>query len=278
MRYFYLAAITISCISGSIAENKPNYLSKGNPVLVANNKIDEQQGRWKLIWRDEFNYKGLPDSTKWNYAVGGNGWGNNEKQYYTERDTSNAIVANGILTIIAKKQQKGNRDYTSARILTKGKFDFKYGRVETRAKVPAAIGTWPAVWMLGADIDITGWPGCGEIDFLEHRGMELNKMYGTLHYPGHSGGNGNGNTMLIENAANSFHEYAVEWSAAEINFFIDNKLYHTVANSDSIPFNHNFFILVNLAMGGNFGGEIDKQFSVDKFEIDYIRVYQKTKK
>ncbi len=275
MRFYYLVLITVSFASCTVSENNSIRLSEVYRGSFAKTNVVIHQGAWKLIWSDEFNYKGLPDSSKWGYAVGGNGWGNNEKQYYTEKDRSNVNVSNGILTIIAKKQQKENRDYTSARLLTKGKFDFKYGRVETRAKVPAAIGTWPAVWMLGANIDKAGWPGCGEIDFLEHRGMELNKMYGTLHYPGHSGGNGNGKTMVIENATRSFHEYAVEWNAAEINFFIDNKLYHAVANSDSIPFNQNFFILVNLAMGGNFGGEIDKQFSVDKFEIDYIRVYQK---
>lgn len=275
MRYYYLVLIIVTFSTCSVSENNSIGVSEMNRGSFVKSNIDLQHDNWKLVWSDEFNYKGLPDSSKWGYAVGGHGWGNNEKQYYTEKDRSNANVANGILTIIAKKQQKENRDYTSARLLTKGKFDFKYGRVETRAKVPAAIGTWPAVWMLGADIDKTGWPGCGEIDILEHRGMELNKMYGTLHYPGHSGGNGNGKTMVIENASNSFHKYALEWNAAEINLFIDNKLYHTVANSDSIPFNHNFFILVNLAMGGNFGGEIDKQFTKATLEIDYIRVYQK---
>ena len=276
MLFIYLAIIAVSFASGKIAENYFQRLPVRTTLSAgSNNKEFVNKDGWKLIWSDEFNYHGLPDSTKWNFNVGGNGWGNNEKQYYTEKDKSNAIVAKGVLTIIVKKQKKENREYTSARLLTKGRFDFKYGRIEARAKVPSAIGTWPAVWMLGADIDQIGWPACGEIDILEHRGIELNKMYGTLHYPNHAGANGNGKTKVIENATTSFHVYAVEWDAKALNFFIDDSLYHTVANSDSIPFNHNFFVLINLALGGNFGGEIDKQFAVSKFTIDYIRVYQK---
>jgi beta-glucanase (GH16 family) len=231
--------------------------------------------RMKLVWSDEFNYKGLPDSSKWGYNTGGNGWGNNELQYYTADDTLTAKVENGYLLIITRKQKMENREYISARLLTKNKFDFKYGRVEVSAKIPSAIGTWPAVWMLGNDIDKVNWPACGEIDIVEHRGMELNKIFGTLHYPGHSGGNGNGNTINISTATTAFHQYAVEWDATSLNFYVDNELYHSVANDNNIPFNHNFFILVNMAIGGNFGGKVDPLFSSDKMEIDYIRVFQK---
>lgn len=243
-------------------------------TLFFQNEAISQTQFTKLVWADEFNYKGLPDSSKWGYAVGGHGWGNNELQYYTEKDTLNAKVENGVLKIIARKQKKENREYTSARLLTKNKFDFKYGRIEAVAKIPASAGTWPAIWMLGSTIEQVNWPACGEIDIMEHRGIELNKIFGTLHYPGHSGGKGNGKTLNIPTATSSFHNYAVEWNAIEIKFYIDNELYHTVANNESIPFNHNFFILLNLAIGGNFGGTVDPLFAIDSMEIDYVRVFQ----
>ncbi len=241
----------------------------------SNSKQPSNGTKMKLIWSDEFNYKGLPDSSKWGYNTGGNGWGNNELQYYTEKDTLTAKVENGHLMIIARKQKKENREYISARLLTKNKFDFKYGRVEIRAKTPAAVGTWPAVWMLGNNIDTVGWPASGETDILEQKGMELDKNFGTLHYPGHSGSNGNGKTINVPSATTAFHLYALDWDESTIKFYVDNELYHTVVNNNSIPFNHNFFILVNLAIGGNFGGKVDPSFSMDVMEIDYIRVYQK---
>jgi beta-glucanase (GH16 family) len=228
----------------------------------------------KLVWADEFNYSGLPDSTKWAYNKGGHGWGNNELQYYTEKDTQNAIVGNGVLSIIARKHKLENREYTSARLLTKNMAEFNYGRVEARAKVPSSVGSWPAIWMLGNNMEKVGWPACGEIEIMEHRGMELNKIFGTLHYPGHSGGNANGKTIMIPNATTAFHIYAVEWEQDEIRFYADGQLYHSVANNQSIPFNHNFFILLNLAIGGNFGGKVDPLFSGDTMEVDYVRVYQ----
>ncbi len=253
-----------------------NFITTNEPELLMERMKFSPVFKWmKLVWSDDFNYKGLPDSTKWNYETGGNGWGNNELQYYTANDSSTAIVGDGHLKIIAKKQPKENREYISARLLTKNKFDFKYGRIEARAKVPASVGTWPAIWMLGSNIKQSGWPACGEIDIMEHRGMEPNKIFGTLHYPGHSGGNADGKTIDIPGATTSFHQYAVEWDVKEIRIYADNVLYHTVANSDSIPFNHNFFILLNIAIGGNFGGKVDPLFLMDAMEIDYVRVFQK---
>ncbi|MGB3008496.1 MAG: glycoside hydrolase family 16 protein [Chitinophagaceae bacterium] len=241
-------------------------------------EVTSQNKFKKLVWADEFNYKGLPDSNKWKFEIGGHGWGNNELQYYSEKDTLNAKVENGVLKINARKQKKENREYTSARIVTKSKADFKYGRIEARAKLPASVGTWPAIWMMGNNIDQMHWPACGEIDIMEHRGKDLNKIFGTLHYPGHSGGNANGNTITIPSATTAFHIYAVEWDAKEINFFVDGQLYHTVSNNVSIPFNHNFYIILNLAIGGNFAGKVDPSFTTDAMEIDYIRVFRKRKK
>lgn len=226
-----------------------------------------------LLWADEFNVDGTPDATKWGYDLGGGGWGNAELQYYTSR-TENVIVQQGVLKIKAIRESYGGYDYTSTRLLSKGKFDFKYGKVEVRAKLPAGVGTWPALWMLGSDISTAGWPACGEIDIMEHRGSDLNRIYGTLHYPGRSGGNADGSTKLITNATTEFHTYSVDWTASYIKIYVDDQLYHTVVNSSSIPFNHNFFLIINLAMGGTFGGSVDPSFTSATLEVDYVRVYR----
>lgn len=225
-----------------------------------------------LVWSDEFNTAGAPDPSKWGYDLGAGGWGNAESQYYTSRP-ENAVVQGGVLKITAIKENFSGSAYTSARLLTKDKFSFKYGKVEARAKLPAGVGTWPAIWMLGKNINTVGWPDCGEIDIMEHRGSELNKIFGTLHYPGHSGGNANGSTKIISNATTEFHKYSMEWSAATIRIYVDDQLFHTFANSSSVPFNQEFFLIVNVAMGGTFGGSIDPAFTNASMEIDYIRVY-----
>ncbi len=228
-----------------------------------------------LVWSDEFDVDGLPNPAKWGYDIGtgSGGWGNNELEYYTGR-AENAVVAGGFLKIIAKKEAYMGSAYTSARLLSKGKYSFKYGRIEVRAKFPAGAGTWPAAWMLGDNVNTAGWPACGEADIVEHIGRDLNKIYGTLHYPGHSGGSADGGTILIPDATTAFHTYTIEWSATAIKIYVDAQLYHTVVNSAALPFNQNFFILLNMAMGGNFGGPIDPAFTNATMEIDYVRVYQ----
>jgi beta-glucanase (GH16 family) len=183
------------------------------------------------------------------------------------------IVENGVLKIKAIKENYNGSAYTSARLLSKGKFEFKYGKVEVSAKLPAGVGTWPAIWMLGANANTVGWPDCGEIDIMEHRGNELNKIFGTFHYPGHSGGNADGGTKMISNATTAFHKYSLDWSASVIRIYVDDQLVHSLANSASVPFNHDFFFILNVAMGGTFGGTIDPNFSNATMEVDYIRVY-----
>lgn len=227
-----------------------------------------------IAWSDEFSNTGLPDVNKWAYDIGTGtgGWGNNELQYYTNR-LENAFCENGVLKIKAIKENYAGSAYTSARLVTRGKFDFKYGRVEVRAKLPAGVGTWPAVWMLGTNISTVGWPACGEIDIMEHRGSDINKIHTSLHYPGRSGGNPVTNTKVISNATTEFHLYRVDWSSTSIEFYIDNQVVFTVANTSSIPFNHSFYLLMNVAMGGNFGGSVDPAFSNAMMEVDYIRVY-----
>jgi beta-glucanase (GH16 family) len=225
-----------------------------------------------LVWSDEFNTNGAPDPAKWGYDLGGGGYGNNELEYYTNRP-ENVIVENGVLKIKAIKENYNGSAYTSARLLSKGKFEFKYGKVEVSAKLPAGVGTWPAIWMLGANANTVGWPDCGEIDIMEHRGNELNKIFGTFHYPGHSGGNADGGTKMISNATTAFHKYSLDWSASVIRIYVDDQLVHSLANSASVPFNHDFCFILNVAMGGTFGGTIDPNFSNATMEVDYIRVY-----
>jgi beta-glucanase (GH16 family) len=226
-----------------------------------------------LIWSEEFNTPGAPDPSKWGYDLGAGGWGNNELQYYTNRP-DNAVVSGGTLKIIAKAENFSGSPYTSARLLSKDKFSFKYGKLEARAKLPFGAGTWAAIWMLGSNINTVPWPGCGEIDIMEHVGNQQNKIFGTLHYPGRSGGNADGSSVVIANASTEFHKYAVEWTASTIKISVDDFTYFTFSNSAAVPFNHNFFIILNIAMGGNFGGAVDPAFVSSTMEIDYIRVYQ----
>lgn len=227
-----------------------------------------------LVWSDEFDVPGTPDPAKWGFDLGAGGWGNNEAQYYTNR-LDNASISNGTLKITAKAESYSGSNYTSARLLSKGKFSFKYGKIEFRAKLPAGGGTWPALWMLGDNLSSVGWPACGEIDVMEHLGNQLNKIYGTLHYPGHSGAGGTGSSVMISNATTEFHIYSLEWNAGEIKIAVDGVPFYTVANNTTtMPFNQNFFVIMNVAMGGNFGGAIDPAFTSGTMEVDYVRVYQ----
>ena len=251
-----------------------NVVAKSSSGLTASKSIQINVSVVSsLIWSDEFDTPGAPDPAKWGYDIGAGGWGNNELQYYTNR-LDNAIVTNGTLKITAQKENYMGSSYTSARLLSQNKFSFKYGKVETRAKLPAGVGTWPAIWMLGNNISTSGWPACGEIDIMEHLGRDLNKIYGTVHHPGHSGGNADGGTVVISNATIQFHIYTMEWTASSIKFSVDNVTYYTFPNVSTLPFNQNFFLLLNFALGGNFGGAIDPAFTAATFEIDYVRVYQ----
>lgn len=235
--------------------------------------LNSQDGM-TMVWSDEFNVDGSPSAVNWGYDLGANnGWGNSESQYYTNR-SDNVIVDNGVLKITAKKESFEGSQYTSARLLSKGKFAFTYGRVKVRAKLPIGKGTWPAIWMLGANFETVTWPACGEIDLMEHVGNDQNKIHATLHYPGNYGGNGNGNSTVIGNASSEFHVYEVVWNKNSINFSVDGQQYHTFSNSGDVPFNHDFFLILNIAMGGNFGGAIANDFVESTLEIDYVRVFQ----
>jgi hypothetical protein len=227
-----------------------------------------------LVFSDEFDVAGAPDPTKWGYDLGsGGGWGNGEAQFYTN-SSENVTVTGGNLKITAKLQSQGGSSYTSARLKSENKFEFTYGKIEFKAKMPTGGGTWPALWTLGQNYATNTWPACGEIDVMEHRGNTPNVIHGTLHYPAVSPGAGNTNSITILNASTEFHIYKAIWSPTSIKFYVDNVLFHSVANSLTLPFNSDFFLIMNVAMGGTFGGAIDPAFTQSTMEVDYVRVYQ----
>ncbi|QED38609.1 family 16 glycosylhydrolase [Antarcticibacterium arcticum] len=230
-----------------------------------------------LVWADEFNVDGSPDNSKWGFDTGAGGWGNNEPQFYTSR-SENVRVDNGLLRITAKKESYEGAPYTSARINTQGKFSFKYGKVEVRAKLPEGGGTWPAIWMLGSNFQTVGWPASGEIDIMEHKGNEPGKIHSAIHTPSSYGATTNSGFRTVANVSSEFHVYAVEWTPQKIVFSVDGVVHYTympsVRNNSTWPFDAPQFIILNVAMGGNFGGNIDPNFLSGTMEIDYVRVYQ----
>ena len=246
---------------------------------------------WSLVWSDEFNgTDNSPiDSSKWSAEVGGNGWGNQELEYYTAR-LDNAYQSGGSLVIKALKERytgadNVTRDYTSARLITKNKFTAKYGRFEARIKIPFGQGMWPAFWMLGDNIDSVGWPTCGEVDIMENIGKEPSIIHGTIHGPGYSGGNGLGSSYALPNNqrfADSFHVFAVEWEPGVVRFYCDGVLYKTRTPAD-LPagttwvYDHPFFIILNVAVGGGWPGNPDATTVFPQtMLVDYVRVYQRT--
>lgn len=228
-----------------------------------------------LIWSDEFDTNGSPDATKWTYDIGAGGWGNGESQYYTDR-TDNAVVQDGNLIITAKSESFSGSDYTSARMKTQGLFNFTYGRVDVRAKLPDGAGTWPAIWMLGSNFPTVGWPECGEIDIMEQTGSDKNTVLATCHWfdTGTNAKADYGLTTSISNATSEFHTYTLEWTDQSVAVYLDDVKYYELSNSANFPFNDDFFIILNIAMGGTLGGTIDAGFTEATMEVDYVRVYQ----
>jgi len=232
-----------------------------------------------LIFYDEFDTPRSPDNSKWNYDIGtgSNGWGNNESQYYTNR-TDNVIVENGILKITAKKENYEGASYTSVRLKTQGKFDFTYGKVEVRAKLPSGGGTWPAIWMLGSNITTVGWPASGEIDIMEHVGNNVGRVSSAIHTPSSYGNTQNVRATNVSNVTSEFHVYGMEWTNQKIAFSVDGNVFYTYnpseKNDQTWPFDKKQFLILNVAVGGNLGGNIDPEFTQGTMEIDYVRVYQ----
>lgn len=242
---------------------------------------------WKLVWSDEFNYKGLPDAKKWGYNTGKSGWGNQELQNYTADDTATAKVANGLLHIKASRHIQGSdTSYTSARILTKNKYDFTYGRIEVRVKIPKGLGILPAIWMLASQQKYGGWPDMGEIDIMEHIQWHADSIYQTVHTGAynHIKGTQRGVRTYLPNAWDAFHIYAMEWTPEGIDYFIDGIHRYHFPNehktSAEWPFDAPFHIIMNISVGGKWEGAkgIDPSIFPATMLVDYVRVYQEKKK
>lgn len=253
-------------------------------TFFANCKSDLKQKKkpaFKLVWEDNFDVDGLPNPAIWNYEVGY--LRNNEAQYYTNRRLENARVENGNLIIEARNDNWDNHEITSASLNTFGNKSMLYGRIEVRAKLPTGVGTWPAIWMLGDRIkDGVGWPACGEIDIMENVGFDPDVIHANTHTKAynHVLKTNKGNKITIEKPYESFHVYAVEWFKDRMEFFVDNTNYFIFKNEnsgfDTWPFDKPQYLILNLAIGGNWGGQqgIDNSIFPQKFYIDYVKVYE----
>ncbi len=238
-----------------------------------------------LLWSDEFNGSGVPDPEKWSYDLGASGWGNNEIQNYTD-SYQNARMEGGVLAIEAHKY---GTSWTSARLQTNNKLEFKYGRVVFRAKLPRGSGTWPALWMLGENFSTAGWPACGEIDVMEHVGKNPGNVHVSLHTPSSYGNTVNTSWKYVPGFDTAFHTYQANWTPEKIEFSIDSVLLYTYdpffKNASTWPFDKPCFIIMNIAMGGNWGSDpkyetgglkngVDPALTLARMEIDFVRVYQ----
>jgi beta-glucanase (GH16 family) len=261
----------------SCAENEPDSM-----IIIP--KPPQDLG-WEFeenpLWADEFDYEGLPDAAKWGYDLGGHGWGNNELQFYTDR-ADNASVSDGTLTITALKESYEGKDYTSARLVTRHKGDILYGRIEVKARIPAGIGTWPAIWMLPTDWEYGDWPKSGEIDIMEHVGYNPEVIHISTHCEAYYWvlNNQKTATKKIPGAMTSFHLYRIDWTPFAIRGYIDDQLVFTSYNEGKgpsvWPFDKRFHLILNIAVGGTWGGQqgVDDQAFPASMEIDYVRFYK----
>jgi len=272
MRLFVLlSCCTFICCSHSSLSNLP-----GQQIPPAGPTT------WQMVWNDEFNNTGFPDSTKWGYDVGGNGWGNHELEYYTGKRMENARVENGNLIVEAIKEPWQGMNYTSARLLSKNKGEWQYGKIEVRAKLPKGRGTWPAIWMLGATNPLK-WPDDGEVDIMEHVGFDQGNIHGSIHCKKYNWVVGTQKTaiQMVPDCSEQFHLYGVEWSADSMKLSIDGAYYLSFANEHSgyaaWPFDNKLFLILNIAVGGDWGGQkgVDDTIWPQQMLIDYVRVWQK---
>jgi beta-glucanase (GH16 family) len=241
---------------------------------------------WKLVWSDEFDGAAgaLLDSSRWVYETGGGGFGNNQLEFDTNRGENASLDGNGELVITARKESYMGHMYTSVRLKTQGKFEHTYGRYESRMRIPFGQGMWPAFWMMGVDIGSAGWPTCGEIDIMENIGREPDTIHGTVHGPGYSGGNGIGAPSKLaagQRFADDYHVFAIEWEKDVVRWYVDGNLYQTRTPKD-LPsgakwvYDHPFFLLLNLAVGGQWPGNPDAMTTFPQtLKVDYVRVYDR---
>jgi len=260
-------------------------LLSGTFALLIGCSPDEKQKvttKNKLVMSEEFDVDGAPDPAVWTFDIGGNGWGNNELQYYTDRP-ENIVVQNGYLIITAKQENYLGANFTSARIKTQNLFSQKYGRFEARIKMPLGKGLWPAFWMLGSNIDQVSWPQCGEIDIMEYLGNNPTEVLGTLHAPGVFGGNSLSKRYNLSNSRfdTDFHVFGVEWTEKHINWYVDDVLYSQITRAKveeeggEWVFDNDFFMILNVAVGGNLPGNPDANtIFPQRMVVDYVRVYQ----
>jgi beta-glucanase (GH16 family) len=238
---------------------------------------------YRLVWADEFDADGLPDTTRWDYDTGRNkeGWHNHELQYYARARAENAYVAGGRLVMTARRESLntapdwGGQRYTAARLLTRGKAHWTYGYFEIRARMPCGKGTWPAIWALGSK---GGWPEDGELDILEHVGSRPSRVFSTVHTAAGSGGHGKGGETQLTDACSAFHTYQMHWTAQGIDFGVDGVRHFRYANPQTgraaWPFDDPQFLLLNIAIGGDLGGAVDDAIFPVHMEVDFVRVYQ----
>lgn len=280
-----LLALLIACLSACQPnEKKEVSQTVTNAVETMEFVYDQENLTYDLVWADEFDYEGLLDDKKWGYDVGGGGWGNHELQYYTKE--RNATVADGFLTIEARKESYEGKDYTSARLITKNKGDWKYAKIEVCAKLPKGVGTWPAIWMLPTGNVYGGWPNSGEIDIMEHVGYEQDSIHASVHTKAynHKIGTQKSGNVQIEGVSEEFHVYSLEWLPdhleiavdGEVYFTFDPKQYTKTPGYKEWPFDQNMHLLLNIAIGGSWGGAkgVDDSVYPQQMVVDYVRVYQ----
>ncbi|MFM7710226.1 MAG: family 16 glycosylhydrolase [Ferruginibacter sp.] len=251
------------------------------PVANPTQPVVDQNWQFEStpVWEDNFDQNGTPDPTKWTFEIGGSGWGNNEQQYYTP---TNAAVQDGQLTITARKEFSNGRSYTSSRIITKGRGDFQYGRFEMRAKLPKGRGTWPAFWLLPTENYYGIWPSSGEMDVMEHVGYDVNNVHASVHCSAYNHSRGNQKTAArnVPGATDEFHTYRLDWTPYSIKGFVDGEQYFEFVNENkgftAWPFNRPYYLILNLAVGGNWGGAqgIDDTVFPTSYVVDYVRVYK----
>ena len=273
-----LAALAIAPLQ------RPNPPAVEDPVRV----FTDEEATWRPVWADEFDRPGLPDPEKWTYDVGGTGWGNRESQFYTDARTENARVEGGGLIIEARREDWQGSAYTSARL--KSRQAWTYGRIEVRARLPRGRGTWPAIWMLPLNGIYAkgGWPDNGEIDIMEHVGFDPGVIHGSVHTRAYNHVDRTQRTgrIAVDTAKDDFHVYRIQWTRREINAYVDNVRYFTFKNERLTdphkadwrqwPFDRDFRLLLNVAVGGNWGGQkgVDDSIWPQRMEVDYVRVLQ----
>jgi beta-glucanase (GH16 family) len=247
-------------------------------------EFSPNDNNYQLVWQDEFDYSGLPDSTRWKYDTEGNetGWGNNEAQYYTEANEKNAHVANGKLQITAHREDVGGKAYSSARLVSKA--DWKYGKIEVNAKLPKAVGTWSAIWMMPGNWSFNdgNWPDIGEIDIMEHVGHDPGVIHASAHSKDYQwqAGTQKTDTISVPDFGNEFHSYILEWTPDVLKVFVDDKQYFEYINEglgeSKWPYDKPYYLILNLAVGGAWGSVkgIDETAFPQTLEVDYVRIYQ----